>query len=187
VLTPLRVLLATTLVALLAAGCSGGADDPDPAPTSPGAGVDEAALRDGLVGLWVGDDATPDDTATGECFADALLAGSTPDQLREAGILDPSYAVVAELPFLDEAGAALWVDAQFTCTDLVEESTRAQVAATKGKVDRTAYEACLRDALTEDQLRDAAERSVMGDLGGEPVAAFSQAQLTCVQQALPPD
>ncbi|MCW2851155.1 MAG: hypothetical protein JWM84_819 [Nocardioides sp.] len=188
--TPIRSLAALALVALLGGGCSGGdADEEDPRPPSPATSseVDEAGLRDGLVGLWVGDDAGPEDTATGECFADALLASSTPEGLRAAGILDDTGAVVAELPVLDEAGAALWVDAQLACTDFVTESTRAQVAATKGKVDRAAYEACLRGALTEDQQRDAAIASVMGDLSGHAVAALSRAQLTCVQRALPPD
>ncbi|WP_134740446.1 hypothetical protein [Nocardioides sp. 503] len=195
--TPIRSLAAPALVALLVTGCSGGGDDEDPrsAPsatssTSSGAtsgDVDEAALRDGLVGLWVGDDRGPEDTATGECFADALLAASTPEDLRAAGILDDTGAVVAELPVLDEQGAGLWVDAQLACTDFVAESTRAQVAATKGKVDRTAYTECLRDALSEEEQRAAAIASLQGDLSGDAVAALSQAQLTCVQQALPPD
>ncbi|MCD4523858.1 hypothetical protein [Nocardioides sp. cx-173] len=179
-LTRLRVLAAVALVALLAAGCSSTEEEER-------ADVDEAALRDGLVALWVGDDETAMDTATGECFADALLDAATPEQLRDAGILDVSYAVVDELAFLDEAGAGLWAEAQFACTDFVEESVRAQVAATKGRVDRDAYGNCLRSALTEDQQRAAAEQSLMGDLDGDAVAAFSAAQLTCVQQALPPD
>lgn len=180
-LTPVRFAALLLPVSLLL-GCS--ADDE---PAAPDADVDITAVQRGLVGLWVGDDATPEDTATGECFAAELTDRATPDQLRDAGILDASYAVVTQLPFLDREGAELWVDAQFACTDFVTESTRAQVAATKGKVDRTAYDACLRAALSEDQLREAAVQSVMGDLGGDAVAAFSQAQLDCVQQALPPD
>ncbi|MFA6298505.1 MAG: hypothetical protein WCS84_03965 [Nocardioides sp.] len=180
---PLPVRLVALLVpAALLLGCSG---DDEPAPPSPD--IDVAAVQQGLVGLWVGDDVSPEDTATGECFAEALTDRATPDELRAAGILDASYAVVPQLPFLDREGAELWVDAQFACTDFVTESTRAQVAATKGKVDRTAYDACLRAALTEDQLREAAVQSVMGDLAGDAVAAFSQAQLDCVQGALPPD
>ena len=184
-LLPVRV-VTVLLPALLLLGCSGGGDDDGgPAPTAPS--VDVATVQEDLVGLWVGDDVTPEDTATGECFADELTSRATPEQLRDAGILDASYAVVPELPFLDREGAELWVDAQFACTDFVTESVRAQVAATKGKVDRAAYEACLRAALTEDQLRETAVQSVMGDLGGDAVAAFSQAQLDCVEGALPPD
>ncbi len=179
---PVR-LLALLLPAVVLLGCSGG--EAEPGPTAPT--IDTAAVRDDLVGLWVGDDVTPEDTATGECFADELTSRATPEQLRDAGILDASYDVVPELPFLDREGAELWVDAQFACTDLVTESVRAQVAATKGKVDRAAYEACLRAALTEDQLRETAVQSVMGDLGGDAVAAFSRAQLDCVEGALPPD
>ncbi|MCD4533233.1 hypothetical protein LRP67_03955 [Nocardioides sp. cx-169] len=190
--TLLPALTALAAVALLAGGCSGEGEpgatpSPPPPSASEHAGADEPSLRAGLVRLWVGDDATAEDTETGECFADALIEASTPQQLAGAGILDGSHTVVAELPVLDRAGAELWVDAQLACTDLVAESTRAQVAATKGKVDRTAYEACLRDALTEQQLREAAEEAVMGNLAGDAVSAFSAAQLTCVQQALPPD
>ena len=180
-LTPVRV-AALLVPAMLLLGCSG-----DDEPAAPDADVDVAAVQKGLVGLWVGDDVSAEDTATGECFAAALTDNATPVELRDAGILDASYAVVPALGPLEREGAELWVDAQFECTDFVTESTRAQVAATKGKVDRTAYDTCLRGALTEDQLREAAVQSVMGDLGGDAVAAFSQAQLDCVQGALPPD
>jgi len=175
--------LALLVPALLLSGCTGDAEEPAP----PAPSVDTAPIREGLVALWVGDDQSPEETAAGECFATELTDRASADELRDAGILDESYAVVAELPSFERDGAELWVDAQFACVDFVAESARAQVAATKGKVDRTAYEACLRDALTEDQLREAAIQSVMGDLGGDAVAAFSKAQLTCVQQALPPD
>jgi len=179
---PARV-LALLVPALLLIGCTGG--DEEPAPPAPS--VDVAAIREGLVALWVGDDESPDETAAGECFAGELTDRATADELRDAGILDDSYAVLSELPSFDRDGAELWVDAQFACVDFVSESARAQVAATKGKVDAAAYEACLRDSLTDDQLREAAIQSVMGDLGGDAVSAFSQAQLTCVQQTLPPD
>ncbi|WP_193607601.1 hypothetical protein [Nocardioides lijunqiniae] len=203
-LTPIRALATLALATLLVTGCSGEEEPGDasgPAnelvprqgpprslePDEESSAVDADAVRDGLVALWVGDDATEEDVATGECFAGALLEGTTPEQLTDVGILDLSGAVVDELQVLDREGAELWVDAQLACTDFVEESTRAQVAATKGKVDRAAYETCLRGALTEDQQRDAAIASVMGDLSGDAVAALSRAQLTCVQQALPPD
>lgn len=179
---PVR-LLALLVPAALLVGCTGG--DAEPAPAAPT--IDTAAVRQALVGLWVGDDVTADDTKTGECFAASLTGNATPDELRDAGILDESYAVPAVLPPLGREGAELWVDAQFQCVDFVSESARAQVAATKGKVDATAYETCLREALTEDQLYEAAAQSVMGDLGGDAVAALSRAQLDCVQQALPPD
>jgi hypothetical protein len=182
VIRPVRF-LALLLPAVLLLGCTGGDDEPAPAAPT----IDTAAVQQGLVGLWVGDDVTPEDTATGECFAAALTDGSSPDELRDAGILDESYAVPAALPPLGREGAELWVDAQFACVDFVAESARAQVAATKGKVDRAAYETCLREALTEDQLREAAVQSVMGGFGGDAVAALSRAQLDCVQQALPPE
>lgn len=180
-------LLVLVAAALVLSGCSGSDDEPASAPPSSSASADLAVIQEGLVALWVGDDVTAEDTATGECFAAALTDGATPEQLWDAGILDASYAVVPVLPPLEREGAELWVDAQFECTDFVTESTRAQVAATKGKVDAAAYETCLRAALTEDQLREAAVQSVMGDFDGDAVAAFSRAQLDCVQDALPPD
>ncbi|GEP36228.1 hypothetical protein NSZ01_39960 [Nocardioides szechwanensis] len=179
---PVR-LLTLLLPAVLLLGCTGGDDEPAPAAPT----IDTAAVQQALVGLWVGDDVTAEATQAGECFAAALTDSATPDELRDAGLLDESYAVPPVLPPLGREGAELWVDAQFKCVDFVSESARAQVAATKGKVDATAYETCLRKALTEDQLYEAAVQSVMGDFGGDAVAAFSQAQLDCVQQALPPD
>lgn len=175
--------LALLVPAVLLVGCSGAADEPPP----PDASIDVAAIQQGLVGLWVGDHATPADTATGTCFASALLDDATPDDLVDVGLLDASYDVVREVPKLSEKGAELWVDAQFACVDFVAESTRAQVAATKGEVDQGTYATCLRVALSEKELRDVAVASLMGDLGGDAVAAFSKAQLTCVQEALPPD
>ena len=62
--------------------------------------------------------------------------------------------MVAELPPLPPEVAGKWVDAQFACTDFVEESTRAQEKVTKGRLDSEAYAACLREALTDEQIRD---------------------------------
>lgn len=183
----LLALVALVLPVLALAGCSGDDDQPAATPPSSSASADLAAIEDGLVGLWVGDDVTAEDTATGRCFARALIDSATPDRLRDAGILDASYAVVPVLPPLERPGAELWVDAQLACTDFVQESVRAQVAATKGKVDAAAYEACLRAALTDEQLRETAVQSIMGDFDGDAVAAFSRAQLDCVQGALPAD
>jgi hypothetical protein len=194
VILPARV-LALLLPALVLCGCSGGVKENPPAsggpPPGPSRLVDERfvqwQVRKGLFALYVGDDKSPENREAGSCFAGALMTSNHPEELRDARILDAEYAVVKELPSFDREGAELWVDAQFACVDFVAESARAQVAATKGKVDRAAYETCLRDALSEDQLREAAIESVMGDLGGEAVTALSQAQLACVQDALPPD
>lgn len=186
--------LALLLLALLLLGCSGGDPEPPEQEFGPGPQMDESypgfdlrAAHKNLARLWVGDDETPGSLESGRCFATMLVSNNTPDELRKAGILDTEYAVVPELPSFDREGAELWVDAQLACVDFVGESARAQVAATKGKVERAAYETCLREALTEDQLREAAVQSVMGDFGGDAVAALSRAQLDCVQQALPPD
>ena len=188
----IRSYVAALALLALVTGCSGDEGEPSDAPApeaSPtqatAAAVDPDAIRSGLVALWVGDDESSEDAATGTCFADALVASATPAELRDVGILDASYAVVPALGDLTREGASLWVDAQFACSDLVSESGRAQVAATKGKVDRVAYETCLRAAVTEEQLREVAVSSLLGDLSGDAVAAFSAAQLDCVQEALP--
>ncbi len=187
----LRSVVALAVLALVA-GCSGGSGSPSasPAPAvspSDAAVPDPAVIRSGLVALWVGDDESPEDTATGTCFADALAGSATPDELRDVGILDPSYVVDPGLTDLSREGAGLWVDAQLACSDFITESVRAQVAATKGKVDRAAYESCLRAAVTEEQLREVAVSSLLGDLSSDAVAAFSTAQLDCVRAALPVD
>lgn len=148
---------------------------------------DMESVRQDLVSLWTSDDRTEVNLSAGRCFAGLLVSNSDADELREAGILDEDYTLDPGLTGLTPEGAALWVDAQFACSDLVSESGRAQVAATKGKVDRAAYETCLRAAVTEEQLREVAESSLLGDLSGDAVATFSAAQLDCVQQALPPD
>lgn len=183
-----RSYVAALALLALVTGCSGDEEEPAPAaPTTSASAADPSAIRSGLVALWVGDDDSPEDVETGTCFADALVDATTPDELVEVGILDASYAVVPELTDLTPEGAGLWVDAQFGCSDLVSESGRAQVAATKGKVDRESYETCLRAVVSEEQLREVAESSLLGDLSGDAVVAFSAAQLDCVQQALPRD
>lgn len=148
---------------------------------------DMETVRRDLVTLWTSDDRADENLQAGRCFAVLLVSNSDADELRDAGILGDDYAVDPGLTGLTPAGAELWVDAQFGCSDLVSESGRAQVAATRGRVDRAAYETCLRAAVPEDQLREVAVSSLLGDLSGDAVAAFSAAQLDCVQQALPPD
>lgn len=174
---------AAAAIALVLMGCSGdGDDEPGAGATAPTA----AEVRPALVALWTGTDADAD-TATGECFADALLEQVDPADLVEAGVLDVDGAAAPDQPRLDPGTAAAWVEAQFACSDFVEESTRALTAQTKGKLDARVYEACLRDALTEEEFRDAVEQSLQGRFDDPAVTALSRAQRTCATESLPAD
>ena len=172
------------LVAL--AGCSdAGSADRDPGPPAAAATPDTAAIRTGLAELVAGTQADRRTITDATCFADALLERSTPDELRAAGILDASYDVVGELPLLSRADAATWVDAQFSCTDFVEASARAQSKLSHGAIDPTTYAQCLRVALTDGQLRAAVIETLSGTWDGPALARFSTAQADCREQATP--
>lgn len=167
------------LVAVLAlAGCT--AEEPTPAEKG-----DPAAIRADLAALFAGDHPGAAETAAGECFAEELVSRTGTERLRDAGVLDASYDVVDDVPPLPEDLAGDWVDAQFACTDLVEESTRAQVKVTKGRIDTEAYAACLRAALTEDQMRAAVVDSLTGDWSGADLARLGEAQTDCAAEAVP--
>lgn len=142
-------------------------------------------IRSGLAALWAGDHATAGDKRAAACFAEELTARTDPEQLRRAGILDASSSVVEEMPLLDRDMAQIWVDAEWECTDFVAESARAQVAATHGKVDESAYAECLRRALPDAQLREAVVQTLTGHWDGGAVTALSRAQQTCAQQSTP--
>jgi hypothetical protein len=172
--------LAAAALLLAAAGCSGdepaGSDSPDPA---------LADARAGLAALFAGDHPGARDVANGECFAEELTATTSLDALQAAGVLDSSYDVVADLPPLREDVAQAWADAQFACTDFVEESTRAQQAATKGGVEAEAYAACLRDTLDEDEMKAAVVDSLVGNWQGPALLALGRAQSDCAEDAVP--
>ncbi|GCD90350.1 hypothetical protein [Nocardioides sp. LS1] len=174
---------ALALVALLlATGCTSGHHDGPDGP-DPGADPDRAAIHDGLATLFAGDHPTAADVADGDCFARELTARVTPAQLRAAGVLDESYAVVAELPVLDQRVGEAWVQAQFACVDYVEAAARAAVSVSHGAVDPGAYAACLRAALSEDELHDAVLATLTGSVDGPEVKALSSAQSSCTEQA----
>ena len=158
---------------------------PSPAPpAAPATAADPGAVRSGLADLYAGTGAAEGASrAEGECFADALLGRLSPVELRDAGVLDRDLQVIDDVPPLDPETAAAWVDAQLTCTDFYAESARAQKAATKGAVDAQAYAACLRKALTEEQLRAALAQALGGDLAGPAVARLGAAQAGCVAPA----
>ncbi len=165
------------LAGLLLAGCSD--DEPD----SDTEGPTRAKVEQGIADLYAGDHATEQDTESGACFAEELLDRAGVDRLRNAGIITDSGEVAAELPAFDAETAKLWVDAQFECVDYVEESTRALLAQTKGKLEQKTYAACLREALTEDQLRAAVEATLTGEWESPEVAALANAQADCRREA----
>jgi len=170
-----RLLLSCLLVGFVLSGCST-ADDEPPAPD---ATVDEASLAEGLAGMYAGDNPQPDDVTEGDCFADGLLAATTPEQLREGGLVDASYAVVTEIPALDAALAGTVADAQLACTDFIEDSTAAQGSITRGRLDADAYAACLGDELDDAAIRASVVASLMGEWEDPALVRLSEAQATC--------
>ncbi len=155
--------------------------------SEPPSDYDAAVVRDGLAALFAGDHAGPGDTEVGACFARELTDATSPQELRAAGVLDERFDVVAALPPLPDELADTWVDAQFACTDFVEESTRAQEKVTKGRIDTEAYAGCLREALTEEQMRAGTADALTGDWQGEDLAELGRAQSDCAAAATPAD
>lgn len=178
----LLVLGSLTVLAGLAGGCSGDADsDSDSGPGS-GSGSGEVLTDDvkaGLAALYAGDHAQTTDQDSGTCFADELEKRASMSDLQAAGLVTDDGAVATDVPQLPAELATQWVDAQFACVDFVEESARAQVAASKGAIDAEAYATCLRAAITDDQLREAVAQALTGDLTGEAISRLSDAQLDC--------
>ena len=167
----MRSLLSCLLVGLVLAGCSSpAAEDPD---------VDEAALRDGLAAMFLGDHPAKDD-GSGTCFADELLATTSPDELREAGLLDEEYAVVADLPALeDDAVAGEVAEAQLACTDYFAAAADAQASISKGKLDGDAFAACLRDTVSDDQLKAAVVATLQAQWRDPALEVLTDAQREC--------
>lgn len=168
------VVVSLLAVAVLGAGC----DD-----EAPGSTPDPATIRAGLAALYAGDHATAADRRDGDCFAAQLVVRATPQQLRDAGVLDDSWRVVRELPVLPEPLAERWVDAQFACVDFVEQSARAQAQVSHGAVDEEVYAACLRDLVSQDRLRAAVVETLTGAWDGPDVTRLSRAQATCAGRA----
>jgi hypothetical protein len=170
---------AAVVILMLGLGACSGDELPDQVP--------DAQVRDGLAALFAGDHAGEDEAADARCFADELTDRVSIERLREAGVLDYRYRVPADVPPLPEDVAEDWVDAQLACVDFVEQSAQAQERLSKGKLDRTAYAACFREALTDDQLRAAVVATLMGEWDSPEVAALADAQETCRRTATPPD
>lgn len=165
------------------AGCSGD-DDPAPEPTSSVSVIAETASpvsTADLAALFTGNSTEELDRRQGTCFARALQRRLDFFELRAGGIVDDQGNVVEALPVFDEATAAAWVDAQLTCVDYVEASTRALLTQTRGDLDAEAYAACLRDALTDAEIRAALEQTLSGGFDSPEVAALADAQATCAR------
>ena len=171
---PFRLGALLTSSLLVLTGCSD--DEPRPPSVDP-------QIRDGLAHLYAGDDAVVSGADEGECFADELLATTSVDELRDAGLVDGSGKVPSVMPQLEPEFAEVFVDAQLACTDLVEDSTEAQYTLSKGALDRTAYADCLTDALDEAQQRSALVAAVSGSWDDPALAAFSEAQARCARES----
>lgn len=166
------------LLVLFLTAC--GAGDARPAGDGPG---DRDALHDGLAAHFAGDHPEARKQDAADCFAEELTDRTSPDRLRDAGVLDADGAVVPELPVLPEDVAVDWAAAQLACSDFVVESTRAQVDVTKGEVDARRYADCLRGALTEAELRAAVVDTLTGDWAGVDLARLGRAQTGCADEA----
>ena len=174
------LVLLVLLVTWGAAGCSG---DPAGREPSPSPVVDEGALAEGLAALYAGDHPDREDVREGDCFAEALLGSTMPAALQDSGLVGADGRVATEIPPLGDDVAGLVADAQLACTDFIADSTAAQVSVTKGRLDAEAYAACLRDALSDDDIRATVVASLQGDLGDPAVRALSDAQDGCAQVA----
>jgi hypothetical protein len=174
------ILLLAGLVLLLG-GCQSEEAEPADGPTP-----DPAKIRAALAALFAGDHPGTRETTEGACFAEKLTQAVSPQELRSAGVLDASYDVVTEPPPpLPAAVAGEWADAQLTCSDFVEASTRAQAKVTHGDLDGKAYATCLRARMTPARIRTAVVSSLMGDFDDAAVADLSAAQTACAQRAKP--
>jgi hypothetical protein len=174
---------AVVLLALLLTACTSGTSGTSGTsqPERPGPTVDEAALASGLAALYAGDNADAEDEREGTCFAEELLAGTTPAALREGGLLDASYAVVEEVPPLPAELAGVFADAQLACTDFIEDSAAAQSAISKGQADDRAYAACLRERLDQEAVRAGLVASLQAAWDDPALQRLSRAQQACVR------
>ena len=179
----MRTLLCCLLVGPLLSLTACTSSDEEPTAAAPT--VDEAGLVEGLEAMYAGDNPDPDDLTEGDCFADALLASTSPEMLRDAGLVDASYAVVTDIPKLEGDLAGPVADAQLGCTDFIEDSTAAQVAITKGGLDREAYAECLTGELDADTIRASVIASLMGEWGHPAIERLSTSQTTCARRVEP--
>lgn len=177
----LRTVLPVALLVPLLAACSGSSDDGPSGDSGPSV---DPEVRSGLAALYAGDHPGEQDTRNGECFADELLDRVNLRDLEAAGVVVDG-AVAPTSPELEPELAEVWVDAMFSCMDFIDESARAQVAFTKGKVDWEQYAACLREDLDDDTVRAAVVGMLTGAWDSPDVAALTRAQADCSTEANP--
>lgn len=171
------------LIVMLLVGCSSSVGEPsgEPAATTP-AVYDAAAVREDLAALFAGDAPGRRDVAAGECFADRLLSTTTPEELREGGLVAVDGGAVAEVPTLPEGLAGEVADAQLACTDVVDSSTRAVTAVRRGDLDARAYAGCLRRALPRAAQREALVATLTGEWEDPALERLARAQAGCVEE-----
>lgn len=179
---------AVLLVLVLGAtACSGGDDGAAGGSDGSGSatGGDQRA-RESLTRMFAGDHPAGEGVAEGRCFADRLLADVTPEELQEHGILDADLEPAAGHGSLPGDVATPWAEAQLECLSFYDASTRAQRAATKGRLDEAAYRACLEAAVDEDQAVAGTAAALQGDWDHRALAELGRAQSTCAEQATAP-
>lgn len=183
-LSSLVAVAATLLLCVGASGCSSD-DGPAGSPTTPstptatGSTGSTAERTEALAALYADDSTSPEDVVEARCFAEAFQQRLDQDALSAAGILGPDGAVVDVLPVFDEATAGAWVDAQLSCVDYVEASTRAMTTQSRGGLDAEAYATCLRAALSDEEVRAALVQTLSGGFDSPEVATLAQAQADC--------
>lgn len=167
------------------ASCSG--DRPVPIGTVDGAPVpSQAEVADGLAALYAGPGTAgvpaADVAGEAECFGTVLASAVTPGALEEAGLLVDGR-VVEQAPTLPDQLARQWFAAQQSCADFVEVSARAQLAATKGRLDPGTYAACLRRRVEPDRIEAAVVATLTGRWDDPAVAELGRAQAGCAAAA----
>ncbi|CAN5500229.1 hypothetical protein BH11ACT8_BH11ACT8_31460 [soil metagenome] len=166
------------LLVVTASGCSGDAEPAaDPSPSVVLLLRDSDGVR-GLARAYAGDHPDAQDLAEGKCFAERLQADESLD-LRAAGIVDATNAVVDPLPVFDEATAEAWIDAELACVDYADASARAILVQSKGAVDAESFTACLRAGLSDEQVRAALVDTLTGDFASDAVSLLSSTQADC--------
>lgn len=190
-----RLVAVGALLAVAATSACSSGDAPRPGEPEPAAAPTptEAELARGLAALYAGagtgragTPAAQQAASEADCFGEVLARAVPASALIEAGLLVDGQ-VVEQAPVLPEQLARQWFAAQQACADFVVVSTRAQAAATKGRLDREAYAACLRGALDAAALEEAVVATLTARWDDPAVAALADAQATCARGALPPD
>ena len=190
---PLAVRRAAAAAGLLGtAWLTGCSPDPGPIGTVDGAPTpSRAEIAEGLATLYAGPAGSGTagaarprsaDAREADCFGRALAAAVPPETLRDAGLL-VDRRVVEQAPALPEPLARQWFTAQQACADFVEVSTRAQADATKGRLDREAYAACLRASAGPDLVEEAVVATLTGSWDDPAVTRLARAQAGCAATA----